>query len=232
MTQERLLHGWDNVNKEWVKLQVDANGYVKVDLSSINLNDLADLDAAAPDDEDVLTWDDALSKWVPAVSATVASVTNLYKKLMQLQNNLLSQENWSFEDTDGGCVSLNVATISHVTDEAKYGAYSLKLTTNGTNWGGGEFSLSVDLYGLVVVVGCWFKCSSASRVFIMIYTGTDDVAGAYHSGGGAWEWLTCTATIAGSGSPKAQLRATEGANITWYCDGIIINKNASTLVEP
>lgn len=74
MTQEKLLHGWDSVNKEWVKLQVDANGYVKVDLSSINLNDLADLDASAPNDEDVLTWDDALSKWVPAAAAAAGGL--------------------------------------------------------------------------------------------------------------------------------------------------------------
>ena len=40
-----LLWGYDATNKVWIPLQVDANGYVKVDMSNINLNDLADVGA-------------------------------------------------------------------------------------------------------------------------------------------------------------------------------------------
>lgn len=111
MTQEKLLHGWDDTNKEWVKLQVDANGYVKVDLSSINLNDLADLDASAPADEDVLTWDNTLSKWVPATAAAGGATVILktgdesLANSTTLQNDaelllpLLAGEAWEFTFT-------------------------------------------------------------------------------------------------------------------------------------
>lgn len=59
------LWGWDDTNKVWVKLQVDANGLVKVDLSAVNLDDLADVNAPSPSNNDALTWDTATSKWIP-----------------------------------------------------------------------------------------------------------------------------------------------------------------------
>lgn len=58
-----LLWGWDATNKVWIPLQVDANGLVKVDLSNINLDDLADVSVAAPTDGYVLYWDNATSLW-------------------------------------------------------------------------------------------------------------------------------------------------------------------------
>lgn len=58
-----LLWGWDDTNKVWIPLQVDANGYVKVDMSNINLDDLADVSVAAPADGYVLYWDNATSLW-------------------------------------------------------------------------------------------------------------------------------------------------------------------------
>lgn len=58
-----LLWGYDNTNKVWIPLQVDTNGYVKVDLSNVNLNDLADVSVAAPTDGYVVYWDNGTSLW-------------------------------------------------------------------------------------------------------------------------------------------------------------------------
>lgn len=60
---EGRLWGWDDTNKVWIPLQVDENGYVKVDMSNINLNDLADVSVAAPADDDLFYYDDATSLW-------------------------------------------------------------------------------------------------------------------------------------------------------------------------
>jgi len=79
-----LLWGWDDTNKVWVKLQVDANGLVKVDMSAVNLNDLADVSVAAPADDDLFYYDDATGLWksrklvdadIPAAIARDAEVT-------------------------------------------------------------------------------------------------------------------------------------------------------------
>lgn len=79
-----LLWGWDNTNKVWIPLQVDANGYVKVDMSNINLDDLANVSVAAPADDDLFYYDSATSLWksrklvdadIPAGIARDAEVT-------------------------------------------------------------------------------------------------------------------------------------------------------------
>jgi len=58
-----LLWGWDATNKVWIPLQVDANGYVKVDLSNVNLDDLADVSVASPADDDLFYYDQASGLW-------------------------------------------------------------------------------------------------------------------------------------------------------------------------
>jgi len=47
----------------WLPIQVDANGKVIVDMSAINLNDLADVSVAAPADGDIFYYDDATGLW-------------------------------------------------------------------------------------------------------------------------------------------------------------------------
>jgi len=68
----------------WIPLQVDSNGYVKVDMSAINLDDLADVSVAAPADDDLFYYDDATGLWksrklvdddIPAGIARDAEVT-------------------------------------------------------------------------------------------------------------------------------------------------------------
>lgn len=58
-----LPWGWDATNKKWIKLQVDANGRVKVDMSAIKLDDLANVSVASPTDQDLFYYDDATGLW-------------------------------------------------------------------------------------------------------------------------------------------------------------------------
>jgi len=74
MAQDSLW-GWDDNAKKWVKLQVDENGFVKVDMSEINLNDLANVNAPTPSDNEALTWDAATSKWI--AEAPIPAAHNL-----------------------------------------------------------------------------------------------------------------------------------------------------------
>ncbi len=57
------IRGWDEVNSQWVNLLTG------------DLNDLGDVNAGAPNDNDVLAWDDGTSKWIP-VPAVVGGETN------------------------------------------------------------------------------------------------------------------------------------------------------------
>lgn len=79
-----LLWGYDATNKKWIPLAVDANGYVKVDLSNINLDDLADVSVATPADDDLFYYDHATGLWksrklvdadIPAAIARDTEVT-------------------------------------------------------------------------------------------------------------------------------------------------------------
>jgi len=79
--------------------------------------------------------------------------------------------------------------------------YALKTTTTATN----DYFLwppsysGADHYqrfaGRTVTFGCWVKSSDASHVRLKINDGTESFS-AYHTGGGAWEWLEVTKTIA------------------------------------
>lgn len=59
----KLLWGWDSTNKVWVPLSVDANGRLKLDMTNISLNDLADVSVASPTDGDFFYYDDATGLW-------------------------------------------------------------------------------------------------------------------------------------------------------------------------
>ena len=58
-----LLWGYDSTNKVWIPLQVDTNGYVKVDLSNVKLNDLADVSVASPTNGHILYYHSATGLW-------------------------------------------------------------------------------------------------------------------------------------------------------------------------
>lgn len=100
--QERLLYGWDAIGGEWVKLQVDVNGYVRVDLSAVNLNDLGDVNAPAPADNDALTWDVATGRWIPEAALPGAHAG--------------SHQNGGADEINVGGLSGQLADDQHVKD--------------------------------------------------------------------------------------------------------------------
>jgi len=55
------LWAWDGAN--WIKVECDINGYLKVDMSAINLDDLADVRVPAPGDQNFLYWDATAGEW-------------------------------------------------------------------------------------------------------------------------------------------------------------------------
>ncbi|MBA7560748.1 hypothetical protein ES708_02379 [subsurface metagenome] len=58
-----LLWGFYPATKKWIPLQVDADGYVKVDMSAIKLNDLGDVNVPAPADGNFFYYDGATVLW-------------------------------------------------------------------------------------------------------------------------------------------------------------------------
>lgn len=68
-----LLWGYYPTTKKWIPLQVDADGYVKVDMSAISLGDLGDVRVPAPADNNFLYWDATAGEWTyrPLVEADI-----------------------------------------------------------------------------------------------------------------------------------------------------------------
>lgn len=71
-----LLWAWDSENKKWIKVLVDDAGRLEVSIVLARLDDILDVNAPSPSDNDVLTWDEATEKWIPeALAAAIASIT-------------------------------------------------------------------------------------------------------------------------------------------------------------
>lgn len=60
------LWGWDATPgaEQWRKILVNNEGKLIIDPSEISLNDLGDVNAPAPADNDALTWDAATGLWI------------------------------------------------------------------------------------------------------------------------------------------------------------------------
>lgn len=55
--------GWDSVNEVWRPIKVSATGALYIVETVDALNDIGDVDVAAPTDDFFLYWDDPASKW-------------------------------------------------------------------------------------------------------------------------------------------------------------------------
>lgn len=137
--QEKLIYGWDATNSEWVKLQVDASGYVKVDMSLIDLNDLADVNAGSPSDNDALTWDAATSKWIP--EAAVGGSTVVWKAASEQAYYATSPSAFNWTDLDLTAYTSSSAKIAilelaiHVNNTGSAGEILFGVRKNGTTPG-------------------------------------------------------------------------------------------------
>lgn len=79
----KLAWGYYPTDKIWLPIQVDSAGRIKVDMSSINLDDLADVDLTGLADDDFMYYDLASGLWKPRkladadIPATIARDTEV-----------------------------------------------------------------------------------------------------------------------------------------------------------
>ena len=86
--------------------------------------------------------------------------------------------------------------------ERKIGDFTAKVTRGTTDatltrsiLSGTPFTRSNWIIGLYAAGGCWVKCSTVNSARIAIYDGVGTATSSYHTGGGAWEWLSVTRQI-------------------------------------
>lgn len=137
--------------------------------------------------------------------------TNDVIALAPTDDNALIQEaritcNGGFESwTDGGSAAPD-GWGTHYGGEAisaqtgKVGTFAVRIQNAASTAGGikQEIEKMTDLTfykGKTVTLGCWVKCSTASRAKIRIGDGVSNTASSYHTGGGDWEFLTVTKTM-------------------------------------
>ena len=60
---------------------------------------------------------------------------------------------------------------------------------------GTAFTRSNWIIGLYAAGGAWVKCSTVNAARLAIYDGVGYTTSAYHTGGGAWEWLAVTRPV-------------------------------------
>ena len=128
---------------------------------------------------------------------------------------------WSLEGT-GASVARDGTTV-------KRGAYSAALTSGAGNSadlhhdatavaGGASF---ID--GRRYAAGAWVHAGAARRARLRIWDGVSSTYSSYHSGGGAWEWLTATAVLSGSATMvRVGLEIATGSPITARLDGAVL----------
>jgi hypothetical protein len=99
------------------------------------------------------------------------------------------------------------ATAAKDTTNKKVSTASVSLTRSGT-----DLTLSQSIaslfhgtawwMGKTITIGCWVRCSVASRARLLLFMdgsgGSGSTNSAYHTGSGNWEWLTATATVSTS----------------------------------
>jgi len=70
------IWAWDDDNKQWVKVAVNADGYLEVVMAVTNLDDLADVYVPSPTDGYILYWDAIATRWKCKAFAVTAHKTS------------------------------------------------------------------------------------------------------------------------------------------------------------
>lgn len=118
------------------------------------------------------------------------------------------------------------ATAAQNLTNFKHGLYSTDLARAGAD---ASLTQRLDLVadqgpatwwrGRSLSFGCWVRCATASRARLVIDDGVGNSASPYHTGGGAFEWLTVTRTIdSGALEVTVKLQVDTG-NATAQFDG-------------
>ncbi len=119
---------------------------------------------------------------------------------------------------------------AHYDFESKIGTYSavVERTTQVTRIAQGVACDASTPYS----AGCWVKCDTASRAVIALYDGTDTIASDYHTGGGAWEFLTKTDTTGAGASTLTLQCAIYTGNALAYFDSPVLVEGNRTNFSP
>lgn len=70
------LWAWDPDNEKWIKVLVDDTGRLEMSIVIARLDDIADVNAPSPSDNDAITWDAATSKWIPEALTPAAHASS------------------------------------------------------------------------------------------------------------------------------------------------------------
>lgn len=122
---------------------------------------------------------------------------------------------------DGWIADGTAGSIARESSIIKFGNYSMKIISGASANYRAEYNVQrYDLYsGKTLTFGAWVYCSSASKARLAIFDGITTTYSSYHTGSGAWEFLTVTAQI-DSGNTQLRFRCeVTSATITAYFDG-------------
>jgi hypothetical protein len=70
------LWAWDEINQKYIKVKVNADGYLEVVMAVTNLDDLADVYVPSPTDGYILYWDATATRWKCKAFAVTAHKTS------------------------------------------------------------------------------------------------------------------------------------------------------------
>lgn len=188
-----------------IGVALDApNNEVEVDLGVVNLNDLADINAGAPNDNDALTWDTATGRWIPEAAGGASE-----SAIQFLDNFNDASRHW------GWCDQANNGTIveaANVLTLAVANGVDGRIGDGGRNRGPHaalghpgapfEFKCKLDSYtvndythaGLFISVDTWAGFGSC-----WLFFGRARDSGSAVNGLGAWGnggWLNTNAVVA------------------------------------
>lgn len=138
----------------------------------------------------------AADRWVLSIAGT---------------DTLSVSQNTANVDTAGGSTACAAATFTLGTGAGATGIAQVLKPNDGYQVANTTLSVSVRV-----------RTSTASAVRTGIYSGSAWTYSGYHSGGGAYETLTVTATMAASGAGLATIQIFFGASCTAYLDNACV----------
>jgi len=144
------------------------------------------------------------------------------------------------ETLAGAAAAILRCGTSLVDTNRKVGDFCVRLTRAAADvtltrsvLAGAAFTRADFLIGQYAAAGCWVKCSDPNTARIAIYDGAGTATSAYHTGGGAWEWLAITRQINVAADRLEMIRQVNNAAAAAYFSGrtLMLLSNNLTLTR-
>jgi hypothetical protein len=168
-------------------------------------------------------------------SGTPASIGFNRSRFQQDTRNLNQLLNGDVETWSGGASAAPDswtlqgagATIARESTIIRSGTYSAKLTRAGTDcnlYQAFSATLGISYWkSRTITFGCWVSATVANRARIFISDSVGSSYSSFHTGSGAWEWLTITRAISSSATDQINAGFSIGTgNTSAYFDGAIL----------